>query len=275
MRRCEAQRQSKKHLLAVSGVFAPATLLLVLLLISPALARVQTIETRAGVSVDFQVEMPEGARALVLLFEGSDGIVRPGSKGFAHKAYPILLRHGIAAALMDAPTGRDGFRGGLDPNFRESQAHIADIDAVIRALRQLYGLPIWILGTSNGTRSAATYAMHRNKVIAGVVLASSSTDPPYGDPIHAQPLIGSVSVPLLALAHLGDKCLGSPPEGAAEIARAATGSPAAAAMLFTGGLNTGPAPCGAETHHAFYGIEEEVVSAIAAFIARHTAGEGN
>ena len=197
----------------------------------------------------------------------------PGSKGFAHKAYPIFLRQGLGAALIDAPTGRDGFRGGLDPSFRESAAHMSDIDAVIRVLKRRYRLPIWILGTSNGTRSAAAYAMHRSKAIAGVVLTSSSVDLPFGQPIHKLPRITAISVPLLAIAHVGDQCVGTPPEGAVEIARAATGSPAAKALLFTGGLNSGPAPCGVETHHAFYGIEEEVVSAVVSFITRPTPGE--
>lgn len=249
-----------------------AMILVVLLLSAAALARVQTIETRPGVTVDVLAEMPGSAGALVLLFEGAQGLLLPGSKGFAHKAFPIFLRQGMAAALIDAPTNRNGFRGGLDPRFRESRAHMSDIDAVVRALKLRYALPVWILGTSNGTRSAAAYAMHRSKEIAGVVLASSSTNPPYGKPIHESSRIKVVSVPLLAVAHLDDQCVGTPPAGAAKIARAATGSPAAVAMLFTGGLNTGPSPCGVETPHAFYGIEEDVVSAIVAFIASHTAG---
>jgi pimeloyl-ACP methyl ester carboxylesterase len=256
-----------------AGFLAPALLLIALLLATPTLARIQTVATRAGVAVDFQVEVPEGASALILLFEGANGVLEPGSQGFAHKAYPLFLRHGIAAALIDAPSDRSGFRGGLDPRFRESSAHFADIDAVIKALRRDYALPVWILGWSTGTRSAAAYALHSSKRIAGVVLASSSTNPPNGDPIHTLPRIETVTVPVLAVAHLGDTCLGTPPSGAAEIARAATASAAAMAMLFSGGLDTGPIPCGNETHHAFFGIEEDVAAAIAAFIAAHTADE--
>lgn len=273
MQTFKPRHQRTIKLLADTGILAAVTILIVPLLTTPALAGVQTIETRPGVTVDVLAEVPEGAGALVLLFEGAQGMLLPGSKGFAHKAYPIFLRQGMAAALIDAPTDRSGFRGGLGLRFRESRVHMSDIDAAIRALKQRYALPVWILGTSHGTRSAATYAMFRSKEIAGVVLTSSSTAPPNGDPIHQQPGIKGVSVPLLAVAHLGDQCVGTPPAGAAEIARAATGSPAAVAMLFTGGLNAGPSPCGVETHHAFYGIEESVVAAIIAFIIGHTAGE--
>lgn len=247
-------------------------LLSTLLVIAPAQARIHTIETRPGFTIDVLIDVPVGARVLVLLLEGGQGLLLPGSKGFAHKAYPILLRQGVAAALMDAPTDPNGFRGGLDPGFRESQAHLSDIDAVVRALKLHYGSPVWVLGTSSGTRSAAAYAMLHSKELAGVILVSSSTDPPFGDPIQKLTGIETVSVPLLVISHLGDRCVGSPPDGAAKIASAATGSPAAVAMLFTGGLNTGIAACGVETHHAFYGIEEDVVSTVVDFILRQTPG---
>ena len=249
-------------------------LLVIMLAAMSAHAWVHTIETRPGITVDVLAEVPEGAGVLVLLFEGGQGLLLPGSKGFAHRAYPIFLRRGVAAALIDAPTASNGFKSGLDTGFRQSSAHMSDIDAVVVDLKRRFGLPVWILGTSNGTRSAAAYAMHRSKAIAGVILASSSTDPPFGDPIERLAGIETVSVPLLAISHLDDRCVGSPPEGAAEIARAATGSPAAVAMLFTGGLNTGIAPCGVETPHAFYGIEEEVISTVFDFIVRHTTGPG-
>lgn len=257
--------------LILSAFLAAAGISLLLPPAGPALARIDTIETRAGVAVSFLAEAPASAAALVLLFEGAQGKLQPGSKGFAHKAYPLLLRHGVGAALMDAPTTHDGFKAGLGSAFRESTAHMADIDAVIRALKQRYGLPVWLLGTSNGTRSAAAYAIRRSGAIAGVVLVSSSTDPPFGEPIAKLPGIGAVTVPLLAVAHVADRCVGSPPAGAVEIVKAAKGSPAAAAMLFAGGLDTGPAPCGDETHHSFYGVEEEAIAAIVGFITRHTA----
>jgi len=274
IRRSGHRSPERTRRLVLSTLLAAAIISLLLTLSGPALARVETIETRPGAVISFLAQAPEGASALVLLFEGGPGKLQPGSKGFAHKAYPIFLRHGIGAALIDAPADRDGFKAGLDPAFRESSAHMADIDAVIGALKQRYGLPVWILGTSNGTRSAAAYAMRHSAAIAGVVLVSSSTAPPFGEPLHSLPQMGAISVPLLAIAHVGDSCVGSPPAGAAEIVKAATGSPVAVAMLFAGGTDTGLAPCGVETHHSFHENEAEVVAAIVAFIARHTPVPG-
>lgn len=254
-----------------------AALLLVLLLAAlraaPALARDDIIPTRPGVTVDIQVEVPQGAPALLLLFEGAQGRLSPGYQGFAHKVFELFPRHGIGAALIGTPSRDVGFRGGLDPRFRESPAHIDDIDAVVKSLKRDYHLPVWILGVSNGTRSAAAYAMQRSKRISGVVLVSSSTAPPYGRPIHDLPGINAIGVPLLALAHRDDACQGSPPSGAAKIAEAATASPYAVAMIFSGGLDSGPMPCGVETHHTFFGLEEQVTSAIAWVIAAQAAGD--
>ena len=79
--------------------------------------------------------------------------------------------------------------------------------------------------------------------------------------------------PVLAIAHEDDGCQGSPPSGATEIAKAAVASPQAVAMFFSGGLNTGRAPCGTETHHTLFGIEDQVVSAIAGFITAQSASD--
>lgn len=193
--------------------------------------------------------------------------------GFAHRAHRHFLRNGIGAALVGAPIEASGLNGGMSPWFRESPNHLDDIDDVIAALRRSYDLPIWILGVSNGSRSAAAYAMHRGKRIDGVVLVSSSTRPPGGDPIHAQPELRQVSVPLLAVAHRDDACKGSPPGDAARIAAAAVASPRAAALVFSGGLNSGPAPCGSETHHTLFGIEDEVAAAVADFIVANPPGD--
>jgi pimeloyl-ACP methyl ester carboxylesterase len=281
MRGRDANRRGRKAPPAKSVGLRPAAaawcltvLLATLSAAAPAEARDRTIPTRPGITVDVRVEVPLGAPALILLFEGGGGILAPGSMGFAHRAHRHFLRNGIGSALVGAPIDASGLNGGMSPWFRESPSHFSDIDSVIDALRRTYDLPIWILGVSNGSRSAAAYAMRHGKRIDGVVLVSSSTRPPSGDPIHAQPEITDVSVPLLAIAHKDDACMGSPPGDAARIAQAAVASPQAAALLFSGGLNSGPEPCGNETHHTLFGIEDQVVAAIAGFIVANPPGDG-
>ena len=230
-------------------------------------ARDAEVWTRPGVTVDLRLKVPQGARALVVLFEGAQGLIVPGYQGFAHRVFDRFAARGIGTVLIGTPAKRDGFRGGLDPRFRESGPHMADIDAVLTRLKREFRLPVWLLGVSNGTRSAAAYAIRHSDRIDGLVLVSSSTSPPNGTPIEHLPGLAAVSVPVLTLAHHGDACLGSPPSGAAAIAEAARAAPRAAAVFFTGGADVGPLPCGVETHHQLYGNEDAAVATVTWFIA--------
>ena len=250
-------------LAALTALLAPAAA-------SSALAERLQLATRPGVTVTVDLREAEDAIALLLLFEGGGGKFKKGSSGFAHLAHDRFGARGIATALVDAPSDQRGFRGGMHPDFRLSEDHLADIDAVIAALRARSGLPVWVLGISLGTRSAAWYAVQRPDKVDGVVLLSSSTASPRGRPVYSFPL-QVLSVPLLAVVHEQDACRTTPPQGAHRIVAAAGGSPAAEVKTFSGGRNVGRDPCGTRTHHTFFGIEDEVVAAIAAFIADHSS----
>lgn len=57
---------------------------------------------------------------------------------------------------------------------RIGEKHAADNVAIFSAIKQQSPLPIWVVGTSMGTISAAAAAIQDNeKLIAGVVLTSS------------------------------------------------------------------------------------------------------
>ena len=149
--------------------------------------------------------------------------------------------------------------------------HIKDIDAVVSWMKKKTKLPIWLVGISLGSISAASYAVRGNQSIAGVVLMSSPTNPPHPRRRSVAEMgLDKIKVPVLAIAHGGDKCAGTPPAGAKKIVEASTSSPNAKAIIFTGGHDSGGNPCRPGTHHTFDGIEQEVVSAIAAFIKTNT-----
>ncbi len=246
-----------------------SVVLLLLVSVVAAQAASRTVATRPGVTVRIDVVVPDGATAMVVLLPGGGGRVQARSEGFAHLAQSSFVRVGVAAALVGAPSDERNFLGGMHPDFRESEAHVTDIDAAMAALQAQVGLPVWVAGVSLGTRSAAHYAIQRTDSIAGVVLLSSSTNPPRGKPVDAFAL-DRITVPLLAIAHRDDECPGTPPAGAERIAAAATASPNAVVKIFTGGQNFGANPCRPETYHTFFGIEDAVVSAIAEFIASNT-----
>ena len=225
--------------------------------------------TRPGVSVEIHLAKPEKAVVAVLLLEGGPGRLNFSPKGFMSIAHRHFTTNGLAVARFGPPSDQTGFRGGMSPEFRESPAHLADIDVVLTFLKKEFDLPVWLIGISMGSRSAAHYAIQRPGKIDGVVLLSSSTHLRRGRSVLEFGL-QRITVPVLAIAHRDDLCRGTPPEGAKMIANASTLSPNATVKFFRGGQNVGPRPCGTSTHHTFYGIEDEVVSAIAAFIGNNS-----
>jgi len=236
-------------------------------------AEIVSLRVRLGTSVEFLVDEPKNAFASVVLFEGGGGtpdLESPGGRGFINSSRDQFAKNGLAFSLLDAPSDQMDFKGGMHPRFRISEEHVQDIDAVVAWMKKKTKLPVWVVGVSLGTYSAAFYSTRDNKDIAGVVLLSSSTRPPVGGRGILDLNLDRIQVPLLAVAHNDDDCPGTPPGGAIEIARAATSSPNAKVKSFTGGENAGRNPCFPETPHTFYGIEEEVISAIAKFIRSNT-----
>ncbi len=251
----------------------------VVLLASALLAACQTtsgqitqIETRPGGSVSVHTYRAEQPKATILMFEGAGGVFNPGGRGFVNSNYSDFVERGFTAVIMEPPADQNSFPrgGGMHPRFRETPAHVRDIDAVISMLRKEAPTSIWILGISMGTKSVANYASSRPNKIDGVVFLSSSTRPPPAFQSVTDYNLGSIASPVLAVAHSNDGCSGTPPQGANEIADAARKSKEAKALILDGGSNFGRSPCGPDTPHTFSGIEGEVVSAISAFIAKHS-----
>jgi predicted alpha/beta-hydrolase family hydrolase len=229
-----------------------------------------SIETRPGGAFELSIFPADGAKAVILMFEGSGGIFDPGSKGFVNAHHEKFVDAGFTVAVLNPPADRRGFRGGMSPRFRESKLHAKDIGFSIRKLKQRFNTPVWLLGISMGTKSVAMFAAIRPKRIDGVIFLSSSIRPPGGYKAVTDYDFSALYAPLLAVAHEDDGCKGTPPQGAEEIVRLATGSKNSKTLKFTGGYNIGRSPCGPGTPHTFAGIEDEVVSAIAAFIREHS-----
>jgi pimeloyl-ACP methyl ester carboxylesterase len=229
-----------------------------------------TLDTRSSVTLDFLLIEPEKPIASVILFEGGDGDLRfsgtkVGSKGFLAASRDKFAARGFIVALVDAPSDKKG-HGGMPGGFRSTGAHVKDIDSVVAWLKRKYALPVWFIGVSRGTQSAAYVAIHGNAGIGGLVLTSSMvkvTDKSM--PIPSMNL-DKITVPTLLVAHKRDGCKYTPPKGAEEIKAGLTNAAKVEVRYFEGGRVAGKDPCKPPSHHTFYGIEDEVVAAIADFI---------
>ena len=75
-----------------------------------------------------------------------------------------------------------------------------------------------------------------------------------------------VAVPVLIVANKGDTCPASPPDDAAKIAEALSRAPRKEILYLESTAIKGQ-PCGGESPHGYFGIEQEAVDRVAQWIA--------
>jgi pimeloyl-ACP methyl ester carboxylesterase len=261
----------RRHILAV-------LLLAVALPASAARAadeEVRTIPTRPGITQSFLLLRPVGTPvAGVIIFAGGDGNLALTAAGVGQLQGNFLVRtrirwarEGFLVAILDQPSDR---KNGLW-NFRTTSEHAADVKPAIAAVRELARAPVWLVGTSMGTLSAANGAARLAEGGPdGIVLTSSVTETSkmsYETTRHAG--LGDIRVPTLVVHHKDDGCRASPYSGAEDIMKALKRAPVKELMVFEGGSPAISAPCEAKAPHGYLGIEAQVVSAIGAWIRAH------
>ena len=236
-----------------------------------------TLTTRPGVSQKFMLIKPSQAVASVILFAGGDGVLGLSVDGagtpvigalsgnFLVRTRQDYVDRGFMVALVDAPSDHPGGMG----LFRGSAEHAQDMAAVVAYMRQQVNLPVWLVGTSGGSQSAANAAVRLTQGIGGMVLTSSGT---VSSSVSVGVLnmdLGSIRVPAFIMSHAQDQCESSPPADAQRIADRLTGAPAKLVTLLTGGSPPTSGPCDAGSPHGFFGIESQAVDAIVNFIKSH------
>ena len=165
--------------------------------------------------------------------------------------------------ILDNPTDQQAGEG-MSDDFRESAAHVTDIRAVRAELQKRYpGLPVFVVGTSRSTLSAAHLARSLPGELKGAVLTSSlfySGTGPRARQVLASYRWEEIRVPLLFVHHQDDSCAATPYREAARLA--------ARYPLITvhGGKSPESPPCEPYNNHGFYGKEAETVDAIAAWM---------
>ena len=168
--------------------------------------------------------------------------------------------------MLDAPSDRTSLW-----NFRTTADHATDLRAAIAALREIAPVPVWLVGTSMGTLSAASAAARLEQGGPdGIVLTSSVSlvSRMSGESIRHVAL-GDIHVPVLIVHHRQDACRSSPYAWAADASKAFTRAPAKALLSYDGGSPPISEPCEAKSAHGYLGLEPQVVSDIAAWIRGH------
>jgi pimeloyl-ACP methyl ester carboxylesterase len=234
---------------------------------------VKTIPTRPGVTQSFLLlRRAEPPLATVILFAGGDGALGLGPDGrMAALGGNFLVRNrgrfaenGFMVAVPDAPS--DHARG--LSRFRASKEHAEDIRAMIAALRAVAPAPVWLIGTSMGTVSAANGAARlREGGADGLVLTSTITrwNRKEGESVGDVKL-KDIQIPTLVVHHRQDACQFTPFSDIPGLMRDLSKASRRELITFEGGEPPQSGPCEARAAHGYLGLDESVVKAIAEWI---------
>jgi dienelactone hydrolase len=234
--------------------------------------KVVDIPTRPGVTQRVIVLTPAVPKAAVVLMAGGhgglqvspNGSMKWGEGNFLMRTRQQFADQGLLVAVVDAPSDRQSlpFLNG----FRQTPEHVADLQAVIAWLRDSAKVPVWLVGTSRGTQSAAYIATELSGAQApdGLVLTSTILTDPKGRPVTAMPL-GKLKLPVLVVHHEQDGCVHCSFSDMPAMMDKLVNTPRRQLLTFTGGNNKGD-PCDAFAYHGFNGLETEVVRQTAAWI---------
>jgi pimeloyl-ACP methyl ester carboxylesterase len=231
---------------------------------------VKELPTRPDVTIRFVYARAENPVANAILFQGGGGnigIFPNGSmrvENFLSGGAARFTQNGISVAIVDVPSDRRSLDG-----FRHTPEHAQDAAAVIAFLRQQNRLPVWAIGTSNGSLSAATAAvLLKERGPDGIVLTSSTTSKPVpaAHPV-TDAALDQVTVPTLFVHHKGDACRVTPYGAIPGVMASMKQAKVVDLITIEGGENRG-SPCHSG-YHQFLGIEAEVTRRIADWIKRY------
>jgi pimeloyl-ACP methyl ester carboxylesterase len=235
--------------------------------------RVVDIPSRPGVSQRFLFSSPSNARASVILIAGGHGglQISPsgklnwGTNNFVVRNRGLFAERGLMVATLDAPSDRQS--SPYLSGFRQTPEHLADVKAVIAWLKQQANIPVWVVGTSRGTQSAAYVAVQsagKDGGPDGLVLTSTILTDNKGRPVTAMN-VNRLTIPTLVVHHKDDGCQLCAYSEIPKLMDKLTSASRRELITIEGGTNIGD-PCEAQAYHGFNGRDEEVVDKITKWI---------
>ena len=219
------------------------------------------LPTRPGIIQPVLFTAVPSPAASVILFTGSSGVVAKTRGNFLLRVAGNFVAQNINVAIADAPSDH---ADGMGTPFRTSMAHATDVAAIIAFLKSRAPVPVWLVGTSRGSVSAANGAARIGPPrVAGVVLTSSVWE---DGMLDVQ--LADIAVPVLVVHNRDDGCRVSPFGDAAGGMARMQHAPVKELIAVSGGI-VRSAPCEALAPHGYYGIENQVVPGIIAWIKAH------
>ena len=227
-----------------------------------------SLPTRPGVTQSFVILPMQGGepQALALLYVGGGGRinlhteageVKFAARNFLPRSSAEFVRNGVLPVVMDAPSDQ----GELTEGYRFGGEQTLDARAVVKELKKRFpALPIYLVGTSRGTISAAVVARDLVDEVAGVVLTSTmfgSSTPRRQAPTLRGFDYSGIKSRLLFVHHREDACEHTPYASAARLGQRY------ALVSVRGGKPAESGPCEPFSAHGYFGREAQTVDAIA------------
>lgn len=218
-------------------------------------------------------------RAVLLMMPGGEGQIglrpdaaldtSPPRNSFAaiprRLVDPQLTSGALHVVAVDSPYAL-GY--GPDISQRATRDHLVRMESVAQFYRERFGLPVWVMGHSNGGYSVAEFAKHllsRNKedLVAGLVFSAARTISNFGG--------GPFRWPALFLVSAEDGCTGTSAAGNERLYQRFKERNAAPTefALVRSAQPEGGDPCRTGAH-MYHRAEDEVATILDDFIARHT-----
>jgi hypothetical protein len=233
-----------------------------------------SVATRPGVTQPFVI-LPMAGRepaAIALLYVGGpgrinarseEGHVKFGARNFLPRSGAEFARNTILPVVMDAPSDQ---QGELSEGYRMGSEQTADARAVVGELKRRFPtLPVYVVGTSRGSISAAFVGRDLGPEVAGVVLTSSvfgGANPRRQVPSLRGFDYAAIQSRLLFVHHREDACEHTPYAAAARLGSRYD------LISVRGGSPAESGPCEPFHAHGYFGREAQTVDAIAGWMLK-------
>ena len=208
-------------------------------------------------------------KGIVIMFAGGTGeldIDKSGNvknaKNFVVRTSDLWRERGYGIVLVDA-LDHQSMRG-----QRSGAAYAEVTQKIIAFAHEQANVPVWVLGTSQGSIAAMNAAAHAGRTqLAGLILTESVSilGGSHETVFDAHP--DNVRVPSLVVANVNDRCKVALPSMAPEIAQSILHAPTTV-LAESGGVQRSLDACGSLSPHGYYGIEEKVVDDIVAWMQK-------
>ncbi len=225
-----------------------------------------TLESRESIKISYWWMPNQNAKATVLLLSGGEGGMgykdgQPRNGNFLIRSRELFYRNDLNVAILGNPTDKPR----LDHQWRVSAQHAQDVSAVIDSIKGISKVPLWLVGTSNGTISATALGIALQEKVQGLVLTASVLTWKIPQAVPRQD-VGKISAPVLFYHHKEDSCAGTLAYELKGTFDRFINAKQKKMMVVTGGENPQGDPCQAFHWHGFIGMETQAVNDIASWI---------